>query len=432
MPSIDMSLCVHAIHGGGAAWQKILDSGLKPDAFFDDGRKVFEHTLNHFTQYGKTPDAQTVFVDTNIMVPALTDIPEPVDYYIDRLKSRAVDNLTKNRVKEQLEAMDKGDAKGAIAAAHGLMSDLHKQNLVGEVIEDWTQRTDDRWKDYEEAKATPGGMIGLPTPWNTLNEKTQGIQKGDLWIIVGRPSTGKSWIEVVMATYLWRLDKRPLFVSLEMQTAKIMRRLDANYMKLDYRNLRTGKLGMIAEPIYQQNLAGLKGKHPLHVVTRKRVKTVQDIAILIEQLDPDVTIIDGMYKLKVPYGNRLSQWEKMTEIMDQLHEMVQEKKHRIVASTQFNRDVKKGSTKASIDALAFADAIGMNADVIFGLLPTDEMRENKQTLFKMLKNREDDMAHFRAKFDVFAQEFDEIGPWFDSDEGGGGGADVGGDTEVQF
>lgn len=431
MPSIDMSVCSHAVQNP-MAWPKILESGLKPDHFYDDGKKVFVYIGDHFAKYGKLPDLQTILVDTNIGVPLIADILEPVDYYITRVRERALDNLTKDRVKQQLEAMDKGDTKGAIQIAQQLLFDISKQNLGGEIVDDWTAAPEDRWKEYENAKALPGGMLGLSTPWATMNEKTQGIQNGDLWVIVGRPSTGKSWISVVMASHLWKLEKRPLFISLEMQSIKIKKRLDANYAKLDYRNLRTGKLGMIAEPSYQQALLSLKGKHPLYVVTRKRVKTVSDIAILIEQLKPDVTFIDGVYKLKVPGGHRMSQWEKMTEIVDSLQELTQDKIHPIVASTQFNRDVKKGSTKASLEALAFADAIGMNADVVFGLLPSNEMRENKQTLFRMMKNREDDMAHFRAKFDIYTQEFDEIGPWVDSDEEGVGGADVDSDTTVQF
>jgi replicative DNA helicase len=245
--------------------------------------------------------------------------------------------------------------------------------------------------------------------------------------------TGKTWTEVVIAKHLWLAGYSPLFVSLEMPPAKMYRRLDAAYAKMDYRNLRKGQLGMVAEPVYKAALDSLKGKHPLHVVTRVRVKTVQDIAILIEELKPKATIIDGMYKLRVPgVRGQAALWERMMEIIDQLQELAQSKEHPILASTQFSRQVRKGQTKAELGMLAFADAIGMNADVIVGLLPSNQMRSDRETLMRILKNREDDLAAFRSKFNTLTQEYDEIGPWYDVDDEDEDDDATGTSTEADF
>jgi replicative DNA helicase len=174
---------------------------------------------------------------------------------------------------------------------------------------------------------------------------------------------------------------------------------------------------MHIEAQYKQALDGLEEKPPLNIVTRKRVKTVGDVALLMEQLQPSVVFIDGLYKLRPNSVNKYkSNWEVIMALVDEIQELALEKEIPIVGVTQLNRGAakqkgKKSSSAAGLEDIAFADAIGMNADVILGLLPTEETKGRNETVIQLMKNREDDIGSWLVKFDLAAMDFNEVGPY---------------------
>jgi len=424
MPSLDLSLAAHIIRAGGIS--AVLDAGIVPDHLMDEGRSIVDYAQSHFSKYGKVPDAATIAQDLQFAVPDMSEVPEPISYYIDRIKERTLDRLAVDKVKKMLEAADKVDTKAIIDTAKEFITEISKQNLSGEVIDDWTKHTKERWQEYEDAKAHAGGLIGIPTPWNGINDLTQGILPGDFWILVARPGTGKTWHLVKMAIHSWLYEANPLFISLEMTRPRIKRRMDAAYARVDYKAFKRGQLGMHIEDTYKQALDSLKGKPPLHIVTRKRVKAVNDVAILIEQLKPGVVFIDGLYKLRPSGGLRQkSHWERIMDLVDELQELGQEKECPILGTTQFSREqTKKGGRSAGLEHIGFADAIGMNSDVILALLSDDKLKMQKTLQLKMLKNREDDTKSWITKFDLAAMDFSEQGEYDEAEENSGGGGDA--------
>lgn len=428
MPSLDLCLVARIVRDGG--WSAACDIGVEADHLFDDGQKVFAHVRDHVAKYGKVPDPATIARDTGVAVPDLADAPEPIRYYLDKVRARALDRLTTQQVKAAVLALDRVDVPGAVDAARTLLAEVSRQSLAGERVYDWTRGTDERWAQYQRMKAVPGGVTGVPIPWPILNAVTQGINPGDLWILVGRMGTGKSWLALKMAVHAWLAGARPLFVTMEMPRDKIERRLDAIFAKLPYGPLRRGALGMHIEDAYQQALQSLGGytaTNPFQIATRRRVKTPRDIAVLIAELHPAVVFVDGIYKMLPSRGAKYrAHWERVMDLFDEVQDLGLETGVPIVGTTQFNRQqTQKGKggkprqDQAGLEDLAFTDAIGMNADVVLAALHPDEIRPNKEILLRLLKNREDERKAVTAKFDLDAMSFDEVAEW-------GGGAGVGG------
>jgi hypothetical protein len=429
MPSIDLSLAVHVVRNNGLP--VVLDSGVQVGQLFDDGRRIFEHVQTHFQKYGKIPDVVTVENDLKIIVPPMSDIAEPIAFYIDKIKERSLDILAAGKVKKMLTAADQVNTKGIIAEAQDLLHEVSKQNLAGEPIDDWTTKTDKRWSDYEAAKLIPTGLLGISTPWQGIDDLTQGIQDGDFWVLVARPGTGKTWHLIKMALHAWLYEKKVLFISLEMTLPKIKRRMDAAYAKLDYSKLKRGTLGLFVDDNYKKALESLPGKTPLHVVTRKRVKTTIDVSLLIEELKPDVVFIDGIYKLKsaAPGSKFKAHWERTMEVVDEIQELAQEKETGILVTTQFSREQKKsgkggGNANVGLEHIGFADAIGMNADVVIALLSDDALKAKKEIILKMLKDREDDVKAWISKFDLEAMDFTQQGEYKEEDVEPSGSGDA--------
>lgn len=421
MPSLDLCLVAHVVRGD--AWMTLLDEGIGPDLLFDAGKEALKFVRAHFSAHGKLPEAETVEADTGVAVPELADVPEPASYYIARVRRRALDNLAVEATKKQVTALDQDDVDGALEAARELLATISAKNLTGEPVGDWTRSVDRRLAEYAQIKGHPGGLTGVPTPWPGLNELTQGMNPGDLWILAARLGRGKTWFLLKMAVEAWLAQANPLIVSMEMPRERIERRLDAIWAKVPYKALRRGLLGIHAEDHYTESLESLRAAAPLHIVTRKRVKTPQDIGILVEQLNPGVVLVDGFYKMRPSGGAKFrAHWERMVDLIDELQEFAQDKSVPVLVSTQFNREQtrksgkgrkkeSKGDDDAGVEDLAFSDAIAMNADVVLALLWPDDLRAADEICLKLLKNREDERKAWSMKFDLESMEFDETGEW---------------------
>ena len=85
--------------------------------------------------------------------------------------------------------------------------------------------------------------MGLLTPWSKINSLTCGFQPGELVIVAGRPSMGKSAWALNLADYVTRWShKRLAFFSLEMSMQAMLNRLYCSNARIDIQKLRTGEL----------------------------------------------------------------------------------------------------------------------------------------------------------------------------------------------
>ena len=75
-----------------------------------------------------------------------------------------------------------------------------------------------------------GGCTGLPTGFTQLDEYTGGLQPGDLIILAGRPSMGKTALGLMMAQHAALEHRRAaVFFSMEMSSAQVAQRLVCSY-----------------------------------------------------------------------------------------------------------------------------------------------------------------------------------------------------------
>ncbi|MCB0315501.1 MAG: AAA family ATPase, partial [Calditrichaeota bacterium] len=115
------------------------------------------------------------------------------------------------------------------------------------------------------------GIIGVPSGYVDLDNMTAGFQKGDLIILAGRPSMGKTAFGLNIARNAAVEANVPIGVfSLEMSAMQLVQRLLCAESEIDSQRLRTGRLrenewpklsrfaGRLAEsPIFIDDTAGL-------------------------------------------------------------------------------------------------------------------------------------------------------------------------------
>jgi replicative DNA helicase len=92
-------------------------------------------------------------------------------------------------------------------------------------------------------KDNPSDITGIPTGYRDLDRETSGLQPGDLIIIAGRPSMGKTALALNMAEHVAVENKLPVAIfSMEMSGSQLAMRLLGSIGRLDQHKLRTGRL----------------------------------------------------------------------------------------------------------------------------------------------------------------------------------------------
>lgn len=84
---------------------------------------------------------------------------------------------------------------------------------------------------------------GVTTGLNRLDELTGGLQNGDLIVIGGRPSMGKTALTCQIALHAaFRLDVPVIYFSMDLRRERLAMRLTATVARVDLQHLRTGRL----------------------------------------------------------------------------------------------------------------------------------------------------------------------------------------------
>lgn len=107
---------------------------------------------------------------------------------------------------------------------------------VSSLVSGWLDKLDKRFHSEDK-------MAGISTGYRDLDKKTGGLEPGNLVVIAGRPSMGKTALAMNIAANVNYGTKKPVLVfSLEMSDDEILTRLVASKAKVPMERLRTGDL----------------------------------------------------------------------------------------------------------------------------------------------------------------------------------------------
>jgi replicative DNA helicase len=95
----------------------------------------------------------------------------------------------------------------------------------------------------------------IPTPWNDINELTQGgLGGGDFGLIFGNPGGGKSWMLISLAGYAVKLGYNVIYYTLELGESYVGKRFDSYFTEIPVNYISNHKKEV------KENLEKLKGK----------------------------------------------------------------------------------------------------------------------------------------------------------------------------
>ncbi|MFH1550526.1 MAG: replicative DNA helicase [Planctomycetota bacterium] len=250
--------------------------------------------------------------------------------------------------------------------AEHLIFDIAEKNASADIyhIKDILKQTMeqiDRWHEVE------GRLTGLATGFADIDHMTSGLQPGQLAIVAGRPSMGKSSFALNIAEHVGLKLKKPVAIfSIETDNRQIVQNLLCMHTHIDAHKMRNGKLkkedyaklslacGALSEaPIIVDDSSSLT---PLELRAKaRRLKSQYDIELLI---------LDYVQLMTVPRAE--SRQLEISEVSRSLKGIAKELKIPVLACAQLSRaaEVFGGKERPRMSSLRESGALEQDADLV--------------------------------------------------------------------
>jgi replicative DNA helicase len=216
-----------------------------------------------------------------------------------------------------------------------------------------------------------------------------------------------TWTAVITALHAWQQGKRVLFASTEISRLRIATRMYALLHRLPYRQFIKGKLDVFTRDKFFKGVEDMLTQENLYVVGGDFDFRVETLSAALEEIKPDLTILDGAYLLRTSGQNRT---EKAANAFDDLKRLAHRHKTAMVVTHQFNREVKANvASSVRTESIGLTDVAGWNADLIFGLVQTDEMKKDRKMRIKPLKVREGIGEEIEVNWNLDTMDFSQLG-----------------------
>ena len=219
----------------------------------------------------------------------------------------------------------------------------------------------------DELSRRDSPITGVPTGFEDLDRKTAGLQYGDLVIVAGRPSMGKtSFTMNIVEMAAIRAELPVIVFSMEMPAEQLTMRMLSSLGRIDQQKVRTGKLDDDDWPRLTSQLA-LLNDTKIFIVDEPAL-TPTELRARCRRLKREhglgLVVIDYLQLMHVP-GTRENRATEISEISRSLKALAKELMVPVVACSQLNRGLEQRQDKRPVMSdLRESGAIEQDADLI--------------------------------------------------------------------
>ncbi|EPI1936415.1 replicative DNA helicase [Neisseria gonorrhoeae] len=237
--------------------------------------------------------------------------------------------------------------------------------------------------DMLYSRDNPDEVTGVPTGFIDLDKKTSGLQPGDLIIVAGRPSMGKTAFSINIAEYVAIEKHLPVAVfSMEMGGAQLVMRMLGSVGRLDQSVLKTGRLedehwGRLNEAVVKLSDAPMFiDETPNLTALELRARARR----LARRFDGRLGLIVIDYlQLMAASGRSDNRASELGEISRSLKVLAKELQVPIIALSQLSRTVEQRTDKRPMMSdLRESGAIEQDADLIMFMYRDEYYNQESQ------------------------------------------------------
>ncbi|MBK7016828.1 MAG: replicative DNA helicase [Sulfuritalea sp.] len=370
-----------------AAWDRIGDVVRETDFYRDDHRRIFRH-IGKLIQNGRPADVVTVYesieasneVDQTGGLGYLGEIANAtpsaanIRRYAEIVRERGIlrqlvtvgDEIAGNALnpagREVKALLDEAEQKIFRIAEAGNRNNagfVAIQPLLGEVVERMETLL---------ARDNPSDITGVATGFVDLDKMTSGLQPGDMIVVAGRPSMGKTAFAMNIAEHVGVDQRLPVAIfSLEMSGPQLATRFLSSVGRIDQSKLRTGRL---TDDEWDRMTVALGKLHeaPIHIDETGAINST-DLRARARRLHRQfgklgLIVIDYLQLMSANRDNE-NRATEISEISRSIKALAKELQVPIIALSQLSRKVEERNDKRPLMSdLRESGAIEQDADII--------------------------------------------------------------------
>ncbi len=414
------------------AWDKIADRVVTED-FYRPGHRAIFQTMGRLVGRSQPLDTLTVSEDLRVSgelekvggeayvfeLAQKTPSAANITAYADIVRERSIlrqlietaTDITENAFDTQ--GRSPRDLLDVAEQSVFTIAEQHTRGVGPVEISKLLVQTTDKIDTLFHSK---GAITGISTGFSDFDEMTSGLQAGDLVIIAGRPSMGKTTFAMNIAEYAsLKQDKPALIFSMEMPGDSLTMRMMSSLGRIDQHRLRSGNLtdddwpritsavGMLSQAkMYIDDTPAL---NPTEMRSRARR--------LARQYDGLSLIMIDYLQLMQTAGKSENRTNEISEISRSLKGLAKEMNCPVLALSQLNRSLEQRHDRRPVMSdLRESGAIEQDADLI-AFIYRDEVY-NEDTPDKGIaeviigKQRNGPIGKVRLKFHGKYTRFDNL------------------------
>jgi replicative DNA helicase len=370
-----------------AAWDRIGDVVRETDFYRDDHRRIFRH-IGKLIQNGRPADVVTVYesieasneVDQTGGLAYLGEIANAtpsaanIRRYAEIVRERAIlrqlvtvgDEIAGNAlnpagrdVKQLLDDAEQRIFQIAEAGNRNSNGFVAIQPLLGEVVERMEELL---------ARDSQSDITGVATGFVDLDKMTSGLQPGDMIVVAGRPSMGKTAFALNIAEHVGVDQRLPVAIfSLEMSGPQLATRFLSSVGRIDQGKLRTGRL---TDDEWDRMTVALGKLHeaPIHIDETGAINST-DLRARARRLHRQFgklgLIVIDYIQLMSSGREGENRATEISEISRSIKSLAKELQVPIIALSQLSRKVEERNDKRPLMSdLRESGAIEQDADII--------------------------------------------------------------------
>ncbi len=224
-------------------------------------------------------------------------------------------------------------------------------------------------RSFELIESRQGTHVtGLATSYYELDDLTCGLQNGEMIIVAGRPSMGKTSLALNMAEHIGMMDKIPIAIfSLEMGRQQLAERFLCSISEIDSQKVRRGLLSdedykkladacadLSETPIFIDDTSTLT---PLELRAKaRRLKSMHDIQCIV---------VDYLQLMHLGGSSTVSRQQEITTISRYIKALARELSIPVVVLSQLNRSPEgREGHRPRMSDLRESGSIEQDADVV--------------------------------------------------------------------
>ena len=231
------------------------------------------------------------------------------------------------------------------------------------LVKDVSQRLIDIYQNQRDSDVT-----GVPTGYPNLDRELAGLQRGDLIIIAGRPSMGKTSFAINIAENIGVKQELPVAVfSLEMGGDQLAQRLISSVANIDAQKLRKARLADEEWAAFSKAVHRLEKK--LIYIDDTPALMISELSSrarrLMNQTGPLGLIVVDYIQLMTGRAGSDNRSTELSEISRGLKALAKELNCPVIVLSQLNRSLEQRADRRPIMSdLRESGAIEQDADVI--------------------------------------------------------------------